>query len=76
MLSVQDATRPLHVAEVTYRAAGRFSRARPCLLVVTAGAVLLLDAQSQGELEAGDGSHAAVALALRASEVRRGGPGL
>ncbi len=68
VLKVPDSTKPLFVAQVTYKG-GRFSWARSCLLVVTADAVCVLDAQSQGELEARDGSHASMQLAVRASEV-------
>ncbi|KIY95829.1 hypothetical protein MNEG_12132 [Monoraphidium neglectum] len=73
VLRVPDATKPLFVSGVTYRA-GRFRWAKPCLLVVTSAAVFVLDVQSQGELEARDGSHASIQLALRASEARRGRP--
>lgn len=69
MLKVEDVVRPLHVSEVQLKA-GRFSWPRPCLLLVTATAVVLLDVQSQGELEARDGSHASIQLAVRAAEVR------
>ena len=91
MLRVHDATRPLHVAEVTWRP-GRFSRARPCLLVVTATAVHLLDAAAAqqgggggggggaGAASAGGGgsgaAHAAIQLTVRASEVSGGGDAL
>jgi hypothetical protein len=69
VLAVQGVTRPLHVAQVTYRAS-RFAFVRPALLVVAATGVFVLD-QTQGELEAADGGHATIQLAVRASEVRR-----
>jgi hypothetical protein len=73
VLKVPDATKPLLVSAVQLRTGlGRLQRSRPCLLVVTAAGLFVLDAQSQGELEARDGSHASIQLALRASEV--GGP--
>jgi hypothetical protein len=72
VLKVPDATKPLFVAAAQYKPS-RFSWGKPCLLVVTATAVVLLDVQNQGELEAKDGSHASIQLAVRASEVRSGG---
>ncbi|KIY93325.1 hypothetical protein MNEG_14636, partial [Monoraphidium neglectum] len=68
VLKVPDATKPLFVAAAQYKPS-RFSWGKPCLLVVTATAVVLLDVQNQGELEAKDGSHASIQLAVRASEV-------
>lgn len=70
VLKVRDALKPLFVGEVQFKTGKRFAWSKPCLLVVTATAVLVLDVQSQGELEARDGSHASIQLAVRASEVR------
>jgi hypothetical protein len=71
-LKVPDASKPLHVCNAQFRSGGRRlglgGAGRPCLLVVAAQGVFVLDAQSQGDLEGRDGSHARILLALRAGE--------